>query len=59
MPVDRYVTPEQFAAYRDYAMSLGFLHCESGPLVRSSYHAHEHVPEGMRPGAGERTAPTG
>lgn len=44
MPVDRYVTPEQFAEYRDHAMSLGFLHCESGPLVRSSYHAHEHVP---------------
>jgi len=44
MPVDRYVTPEQFAEYREYAMSLGFLHCESGPLVRSSYHAHEHVP---------------
>jgi lipoyl synthase len=43
LPVDRWVTPEEFAAYRDDALSLGFAHCESGPLVRSSYHAHEHV----------------
>jgi len=43
LPVDRWVTPEEFAEHRDYALSLGFAHCESGPLVRSSYHAHEHV----------------
>ena len=43
LPVDRFVHPEEFAGYRDYALSLGFAHCESGPLVRSSYHAHEHV----------------
>ena len=43
LPVDRWVHPDEFAAYRDYALSLGFAHCESGPLVRSSYHAHEHV----------------
>ncbi len=43
LPVDRWVTPEQFAAYRELALSIGFAHCESGPLVRSSYHAHEHV----------------
>jgi lipoic acid synthetase len=43
LPVDRWVTPEEFAAHRDYALSLGFAHCESGPLVRSSYHAHEHL----------------
>jgi len=49
LPVDRYVHPEQFAEYRDYAMSLGYLHCEAGPLVRSSYHAHEHVPDAMKP----------
>lgn len=48
LPVDRWVHPDEFAAYRDYALSLGFDHCESGPLVRSSYHAHEHV----RPAAG-------
>ena len=43
LPVDRWVHPDEFAAYRDHALSLGFDHCESGPLVRSSYHAHEHV----------------
>jgi len=43
LPVDRWVSPEEFAEYRDYALSLGFDHCEAGPLVRSSYHAHEHV----------------
>lgn len=43
LPVDRWVAPEGFAAYRELALSVGFAHCESGPLVRSSYHAHEHV----------------
>jgi len=43
LPVDRWVHPDEFAAHRDLALSLGFDHCESGPLVRSSYHAHEHV----------------
>jgi len=46
LPVDRYVHPDEFAAHKAYAMELGFLHCEAGPLVRSSYHAHEHVPAG-------------
>ena len=46
MPVDRYVHPDEFAAHKAFAMELGFLHCEAGPLVRSSYHAHEHVPPG-------------
>jgi len=49
MPVDRYVTPERFGEYREYAMELGFLHCEAGPLVRSSYHAHEHVGNQVAP----------
>ena len=44
LPVERFVTPEEFAAWRREALSLGFAHCEAGPLVRSSYHAHEHVP---------------
>ncbi|MDX1999593.1 MAG: lipoyl synthase [Thermoanaerobaculia bacterium] len=48
LPVDRFVSPAEFAAFRDYALAQGFLHCEAGPLVRSSYHAHEHVPESMR-----------
>lgn len=41
LPVDRWVHPDEFATYRDLALSLGFAHCEAGPLVRSSYHAHE------------------
>jgi lipoic acid synthetase len=48
LPVDRWVHPDEFAAYRGFALSLGFTHCEAGPLVRSSYHAHEHV----KPAAG-------
>jgi lipoic acid synthetase len=43
LPVDRYVPPEEFAAIRELAIGLGFSHCEAGPLVRSSYHAHEHL----------------
>lgn len=43
LPVDRWVDPEEFATYGEHAKELGFRHCESGPLVRSSYHAHEHV----------------
>ena len=43
LPVDRFVAPEEFAGYRRLALELGFAHCEAGPLVRSSYHAHEHV----------------
>ena len=48
LPVDRWVHPDEFAAYRDEALELGFSHCESGPLVRSSYHAHEHVGAALR-----------
>ncbi len=39
LPVERYVTPAQFAAYRRTALELGFLECVAGPLVRSSYRA--------------------
>ncbi|HEX2251860.1 MAG TPA: lipoyl synthase [Thermoanaerobaculia bacterium] len=59
LPVDRWVTPEEFADYKRHALELGFAHCESGPLVRSSYHAHEHVPGGRGPvpdGQGPRGA---
>ncbi len=48
LPVDRWVHPDEFAGYRDQALALGFRHCESGPLVRSSYHAHEHVGSSLR-----------
>ncbi|HLX08354.1 MAG TPA: lipoyl synthase [Thermoanaerobaculia bacterium] len=43
LPVARWVHPDEFAAFREHALALGFAHCEAGPLVRSSYHAHEHV----------------
>lgn len=43
LPVERYITPEEFAHWRDQAIALGFRHVESGPLVRSSYHAWKHV----------------
>jgi lipoyl synthase len=53
LPVDRWVPPEEFAAYRELALALGFAHCEAGPLVRSSYHAHEHLrPAAERASAG-------
>jgi lipoic acid synthetase len=39
LPVVRWWTPDQFARFGDYARGLGFAHVESGPLVRSSYHA--------------------
>jgi lipoic acid synthetase len=40
-PIARYYHPDEFAALRRIALDLGFTHVESGPLVRSSYHAHE------------------
>jgi lipoic acid synthetase len=45
LPIDRYVTPEEFDRWKEYGEELGFLHVESGPLVRSSYHAREQVEE--------------
>ena len=41
--LDRYVTPEEFRELYEVGMTLGFRHVESGPLVRSSYHAWEQV----------------
>jgi lipoic acid synthetase len=41
--LDRYYTPEEFRELRDIGMEIGFRHVESGPLVRSSYHAWEQV----------------
>ena len=43
LPIERYWTPEEFASLRDQGMTMGFRHVESGPLVRSSYHAERHV----------------
>lgn len=46
LPVARWYAPEEFAEMRDEGLAMGFRHVESGPLVRSSYHAHTHVPKG-------------
>lgn len=43
LPVERWVHPDQFLAFKNEALSRGFRVCESGPLVRSSYHAEEQV----------------
>lgn len=43
LKVKKYYTPEQFAELKIEGMKRGFSHVESGPLVRSSYHAHEQV----------------
>jgi lipoic acid synthetase len=42
LPVAAFITPEQFAEYKEFALGLGFRYVESGPLVRSSYHAEKH-----------------
>lgn len=52
--VNRYYAPAEFAALRDEALSLGFRHVESSPLVRSSYHAHE----GLLPSQGRSQSST-
>jgi lipoic acid synthetase len=43
LPVTRMYTPDEFAFLKSEAMEMGFRHVESGPLVRSSYHAHEQA----------------
>ena len=43
LKVLKYYTPEEFSELKDRALEKGFSHCESGPLVRSSYHADEQV----------------
>jgi lipoic acid synthetase len=43
LKVERYVTPEEFQHFKTEADKMGFRHVESGPLVRSSYHAWSHV----------------
>ena len=46
LPMTRYYTPEEFAFMKREALQMGFKHVESGPLVRSSYHAHEQADAG-------------
>ena len=43
LPMARFYTPEEFAFLKHEALGMGFRHVESGPLVRSSYHAHEQA----------------
>jgi lipoic acid synthetase len=43
LPVERYVTPEEFNRWRDIGMEMGFKHVESSPLTRSSYHARQQA----------------
>ena len=43
LPVERYVTPEEFDRWRDLGMDMGFQHVQSSPLTRSSYHAREQA----------------
>jgi lipoic acid synthetase len=43
LPMERYYAPDEFRELKHFALDLGFGHVESGPLVRSSYHAHEQA----------------
>ncbi|MXV37630.1 lipoyl synthase [Flavobacteriaceae bacterium Ap0902] len=43
LPVKKFITPEEFKGFEDFAKGLGFRHVESSPLVRSSYHAQKHI----------------
>ncbi len=45
LPVQRFYKPTDFLELKEAALTLGFSHVESGPLVRSSYHAHQHISE--------------
>lgn len=43
LPVREFITPEQFDEYKQIGLDMGFKYVESGPLVRSSYHAEKHL----------------
>ncbi len=43
LPITEFVTPERFEEYKEYGLKIGFRYVESGPLVRSSYHAEKHL----------------
>jgi lipoic acid synthetase len=53
--VEKFYHPDEFAEFKRIGLELGFKYVESGPLVRSSYHAHEHKPENARPAASPLT----
>jgi lipoic acid synthetase len=50
LPMARLYTPREFAELKNEALKMGFRHVESGPLVRSSYHAHEQAASVAAPG---------
>ncbi|HXF93463.1 MAG TPA: lipoyl synthase [Nitrospiraceae bacterium] len=52
LPVARFYHPDEFAALKAEGLAMGFSHVESGPLVRSSYHAAEQTGDGCRTGGG-------
>jgi len=43
LKVEKYWHPDDFARFKQIALEMGFKHCQSGPLVRSSYHADEQL----------------
>jgi lipoic acid synthetase len=60
LAVERFYTPDEFAHLKEEAMKRGFAHCESGPLVRSSYHADEQSESAVaRRTAADEVAKTG
>ncbi len=56
LPIDRYWHPDEFADLKERALAMGFRHVESGPLVRSSYHAEEQAGSAGRGGFHRRQA---
>jgi lipoic acid synthetase len=48
LPIEKYYTPEEFTKLKVEGLKRGFSHVESGPLVRSSYHAHEQVKQAQQ-----------
>ena len=56
LPVERYVHPDEFDEMKAEGLALGFKHVESGPLVRSSYHARDQVPEQAKRNRSARAA---
>jgi lipoic acid synthetase len=58
LPVERYVHPDEFTMLKREGLARGFSHVESGPLVRSSYHAHRQAQSAMAAG-GESAGPAG
>ncbi len=55
LPVDRWVTPEEFSEHARLGMEMGFAHVEAGPLVRSSYHAGKQLRRALSAGAPARS----